>query len=173
MVTVDLQAEFFVPLAHAQAAVCAVWATCRDWTFSSPWGFNGEPSKGLVDAMEFRQVKGDPGGWLSPTRSDSLSIHVSFNGDPSRRAEVLGKLPLLEEALEPFGVMAHWGKLSRRTTEPVRLETLFGQGLRRFRSLAEKHDPTGKFRNAYVGRMLFADGSVFGSSFGRSHLARL
>ena len=71
------QAEFFVDLQHAQAAIRAVWAAAaeRAWSFSSPWGDAGPPIKGLVDAMEFRQVKGD-GAWLSPQPVDSLGIHV-------------------------------------------------------------------------------------------------
>tara|TARA_B100000768_G_scaffold147284_1_gene140707 strand:- start:140 stop:310 length:171 start_codon:yes stop_codon:yes gene_type:complete len=54
-----------------------VWAAAagRAWSFSSPWGDTGPPVKGLVDAMEFRQVKGD-GAWLSPQPVDSLGIHV-------------------------------------------------------------------------------------------------
>ena len=73
------QAEFFVDLQHAQAAIRAVWAAAaeRAWSFSSPWGDAGPPVKGLVDAMEFRQVKGD-GAWLSPQPVDSLGIHVRY-----------------------------------------------------------------------------------------------
>lgn len=56
MAVVDLQAEFFVPLRYAQAALHAVWGAAREWTFSSPHGQPGAPVKGLVDAMEFRQV---------------------------------------------------------------------------------------------------------------------
>ena len=71
----DIQAEFFVPLEHAQDAIRAVWGAAREWSFSSPWGDSGLAVKGLVDAMEFRQVKGD-GAWLSPQPVDSLGIHV-------------------------------------------------------------------------------------------------
>lgn len=38
MTTVDLQAEFFVPLEHAQEALSAVWEVTQNWKFSSPWG---------------------------------------------------------------------------------------------------------------------------------------
>ena len=36
----DMQAEFFVQLQDAQAAIRAVWAAAseRAWSFSSPWG---------------------------------------------------------------------------------------------------------------------------------------
>mmetsp|Transcript_116802 Transcript_116802/g.342001 ORF Transcript_116802/g.342001 Transcript_116802/m.342001 type:complete len:493 (+) Transcript_116802:43-1521(+) len=154
MAVVDLQAEFFVPLERAQAAIRAVWAAVREWTFSSPWGYQGEGKKGLVDAMEFRQVKAD-GGWLSPHPVDSLGIHVSFNGDPAWLADVLRALPTLERALEPFGARAHWGKLAPRTTAPSRVEELYAGKVQRFRALCRVHDPAGKFLNAHVRQMLF------------------
>jgi len=155
MAVVDLQAEFFVPLENAKAAICAVWETTRKWSFSSPWGYEGEGMKGLVDAMEFRQVKADR-AWLSPQAMDSLGIHVSFNGDPARRAEVLEALPVLEHALEPFGARAHWGKLAPVTFRPSRLQQLYGDGLEKFQALCKVHDPAGKFRNHHIDSMLFA-----------------
>lgn len=156
MTTTDIQAEFFVALQHAQAAIRAVWGTAREWSFSSPWGATGEPMKGLVDAMEFRQVKGD-GAWLSPQHIDSLGIHISFNSDPGRRAEVEACLHLLEAALEPFDARAHWGKLAPLTTAPARLEELYDDRLRCFRALCGVHDPSGKFRNVWVRRALFTE----------------
>jgi xylitol oxidase len=162
MQTVDIQAEFFVPLHQAQDALRAVWEATREWTFGSPWGSPGEPVKGLVDAIEIRQVKGD-GAWLSPHPVDSLGIHVSFNGLPSWWPEVHRALPALERALQPFSARAHWGKLAPATFEPERLEELYQKGLPRFRALCVAHDPTGKFRNAHVQHMLFP---------GRSQCAR-
>eukprot|EP00930_Biecheleria_cincta_P086560 TRINITY_DN75833_c0_g1_i1.p1 TRINITY_DN75833_c0_g1~~TRINITY_DN75833_c0_g1_i1.p1 ORF type:complete len:508 (+),score=63.94 TRINITY_DN75833_c0_g1_i1:61-1584(+) len=156
MTVVDIQAEFFVPLQHAQAAIRAVWDTSKKWTFSAPWGHTGEPIKGLVDAMEFRQVKGD-NAWLSPQSVDSLGIHVSFNGDPARRKEVLQVLPSLELALKPFRARAHWGKLSTLTCAPSRIEELFGKRLQQFRALCKEHDLNGKFRNSYIQKILFSN----------------
>ena len=154
---VDLQAEFFVPLPHALPALRAVWAAASEWTFSSPPMDASSPAvKGLVDAMEFRQVKGD-GAWLSPQPVDSLGIHVSFNGDPAVRSDVMAALPVLERALEPFGARAHWGKLGARSVAPARLAELYGDKLGRFRSLCDQHDPTGKFRNTYVRRLLWGE----------------
>ena len=100
------------------------------------------------------QVKGD-GAWLSPQPVDSLGIHVSFNGDPARRAEVLCALPVLEEALEPFRPRHHWGKCAQLTASPVWVASLYGERLRRFRALCDAHDPAGKFRNDHVNQMLF------------------
>lgn len=150
------EAEFFVPLEHAESAMRAVWDAARGWSFSSPWGHQeSRPAKGLVDAMEFRQVKGD-GAWLSPQPVDSLGIHISFNADSAYRDRVVNQaLPALEAALEPFGARAHWGKLGRKSFSPDRVEALYGERLRQFRKLAEEHDPDGKFRNVHLRTMLF------------------
>ena len=110
--------------------------------------------------MEFRQIKGADGAWLSPTPTDSLGIHISFNGEPAVRGQVLGGLARLEQALEPFGARAHWGKLAPLTTASARTEELYAEGLERFRELAFMHDPQGKFRNAHIERMLFGRGNT-------------
>lgn len=68
-----------------------------------------------------------------------------------------GALPILEEALHPFGARAHWGKLGSQTVAPARLAELYGDKLGRFRSLCEEHDPEGKFRNEYVRQLLWAE----------------
>jgi alditol oxidase len=156
--TFHAEAEFFVPLERAQPAMHAVWATAREWSFSSPWGHQeSQPAKGLVDAMEFRQVKGD-GAWLSPQPVDSLGIHISFNADPAYRDQVLREaLPALEEALAPFGARAHWGKLGADTFDLAQVEALYGERLKRFRALAQRHDPSGKFRNAHLRRTVFGE----------------
>ena len=155
MAVVDIQAEFFVPIEHAQEAIRAVWDVARLWSFSSPWGRQeSQPAKGLIDAMEFRQVKGD-GAWLSPQPVDSLGLHISFNADPTLRVEVLGTaLPAIEAALARFGARAHWGKLGDATFEPSRVEELYGERLQRFRTLARNHDPQGRFLNEHMRRVL-------------------
>jgi xylitol oxidase len=160
MTTVDLQAEFFVPLEHAQEAIRAVWKASSEWTFSSPWGYSGgeTPTKGLVDAMEFRQIQGGDGAWLSPHPVDSLGIHISFNGDPTYRANIYETcVPALEKVLEPFQARAHWGKLAPLTFVHSRVEELYGGKLQRFRELCRLQDPTGKFCNTHVRRMLFGE----------------
>ena len=77
MSALDLQSEFFVPLEHARDAVRAVAEVASGWSFSSPHSSVGTPVKGLVDAFEFRCVKGD-GSWISPHPVDSLGVHTSF-----------------------------------------------------------------------------------------------
>lgn len=154
MAVVDLQAEFFVPLDMAQLSIRGFWATAKQWTFSSPWGSLQPPVKGLIDAVEFRQVRGD-GSWLSPQPHDSLGIHISFNGDPARRQEALQAIAEIEKTLEPFGARAHWGKLATISCTPLKIAELYSGKLEKFRDLCEVHDPTGKFRNTHVSSMLF------------------
>jgi len=78
MSALDLQSEFFVPLEHAQDAVRAVAEVASGWSFSSPHSSVGTPVKGLVDAFEFRCVKGDA-SWISPHPVDSLGVHTSVH----------------------------------------------------------------------------------------------
>lgn len=167
MVATDLQAEFFVPLSEAQAAIRATREVAKDWEFSPPQGFwqwsaadnkyvLPEGGRGLVDAMEFRQIKGDS-AWLSPQPVDSLGIHISFSSQPERYAEVQKVLPRLETALRQFGARAHWGKLAPLTFAPGSTRQLYGEGLNRFRELCRAHDPKGKFLNAHLRQMLFVD----------------
>lgn len=145
-----VQAEYFVPLDRADEALRAAHAVLRGWTTGGPHDAGG----GIFLASELRCVAADP-GWLSPNPVDALTIHLSLNGHPGKRADVRRGLAELERALLPFGFRAHWGKLFTLDTLPP--AKMYGRGLRHFRDLAARHDPGGKFRNAWVRRALFAD----------------
>ena len=149
MKALDLQSEFFVPLKHAREAVRAVAEVASGWSFSSPHSSVGTPVKGLVDAFEFRCVKGDD-SWISPHPVDSLGVHTSFNADPALLDEAKDAVAAIETALRKLGVRAHWGKLSSAAAH--RIET---SKLERFRALCDAHDPEGVFRNEHVRRVLF------------------
>ena len=149
MASLDLQSEFFVPLEHARDAVRAVAEVASSWSFSSPHSSVGTPVKGLVDAFEFRCVKGD-GSWISPHPVDSIGIHTSFNADPALLKEAKDAVAAIEKALRPFGVRAHWGKLSSAAAHQIETSKL-----ERFRELCDAHDPNGVFRNEHVRRVLF------------------
>ena len=151
MAALDLQSEFFVPLEHAQDAVRAVAEVASGWSFSSPHSSVGTPVKGLVDAFEFRCVKGD-GAWISPHPVDSLGVHTSFNADPALLEEATDAVAAIETALRPFGVRAHWGKLSSPAAHQIETSKL-----ERFRALCDAHDPEGVFRNEHVRRVLWGE----------------
>ena len=80
-------------------------------------------------------MKGD-GAWLSPHPVDSLGIHTSFNADPALLREATDAVAAIEAALRPFGVRAHWGKLSSAAAHQIESDKL-----ERFRALCDAHDP--------------------------------
>ncbi len=62
---------------------------------------------------------------------------------------VLPLLPVIEEALAPFGARPHWGKLFHSVDK-----SLYPK-LPDFVALALELDPEGKFRNVYLERNVF------------------
>jgi xylitol oxidase len=56
-------------------------------------------------------------------------------------------LPVIERALSPFEVRPHWGKLF--TMPPADVAARYWR-FNDFRGLAQRFDPAGKFRNAFV-----------------------
>jgi xylitol oxidase len=75
-----------------------------------------------------------------------VALHTTWKPD---RDAVIGLLPLIERALEPFGAVPHWGKLF--TMPPAILQSRH-ERLADFRELAAQHDPDGKFRNDFLRR---------------------
>jgi alditol oxidase len=89
--------------------------------------------------------------WMSTCYGrDSVAFHFSWKLDwPA----VAAFLPVLEEHLAPFDTRPHWGKLF--TTSPQRLRALYPR-LDDFTALARELDPTGKFRNPFLEKSIFA-----------------
>jgi len=103
----------------------------------------------LVQVSEIRTIATD-GLWLSPAyRRDSVAFHFTWVPD----AEAVGPmLRRVEVALEPFEPRPHWGKLSSIPPDAVRARY---ERSSEFVTLAERLDPRGMFRNAFVERFLF------------------
>jgi xylitol oxidase len=132
----ELQSEYFVPRAHAVAALRAVAAL-------------GDRLAPALVISEVRTIAADD-LWLSPCHGrDSVGLHFTWRADWSAVAALL---PLLEAELAPFDARPHWGKLF--ATTPDRLGDLYPR-LPDFRALLRDHDPAGKFRNAFLDRHLF------------------
>lgn len=131
----EIQSEYFVARSDATAAVEAVRAL-------------GERIAPLLLIGELRTVAADP-SWLSPSYGrDSLALHFTWRNDPAGIAAVL---PELEAVLEPFDVRPHWGKVFGCGADRI------GQSYERlddFRTLADRLDPDGKFRNAFLDRLV-------------------
>jgi len=129
----ELQTEYLIPRRHAIDAIEAVRALASVIT-------------PLLHITEFRTMAADS-LWLSGAyETDAVGIHFTWLKEP---AAVLALLPQIEEALAPFSPRPHWGKLFDAVDR-----SLYPR-LPDFVALAERMDPTGKFRNAFL------DGHVF------------
>jgi hypothetical protein len=136
----EVQAEYFVPLEHAEPALRAVWAVAK---------------ARQLGGSELRVVRGDD-HWLSPCGGrDSLVIHFSIY-KKFDMAAAMADCAAIEACLMPYEVRPHWGKI--HAMGAATLAAHHGEGiLRRFRALCERQDPPGKFRNAWVRRLVFGE----------------
>ncbi len=132
----EYQSEYFVPRAQAGAAMRAIRAIAPHL----------HPA--LV-VCEVRTIAADE-LWLSTSQGeDSVGFHFSWQRDwPGVR----GALVALEGALAPFAPRPHWGKLF--LMPPDAFHHRYPR-LGAFRALAARHDPQGKFRNAFLDRNIF------------------
>ena len=70
--------------------------------------------------------------------------------------DIVRLLPLIEQALAPFNAIPHWGKLF--TMSPRQLQSGY-QKLTSFKELAGLYDQERKFRNDFLERNIFGDGT--------------
>lgn len=136
----ELQSEYHVPRRHATAAI--------------------EALRGIADTIrppllvsELRTVAADE-LWLSPQyRRDTLGFHFTWRQDPE---PVDAAMRAIEAALAPFDPRPHWGKLFLTGRDELagrypRLED--------FAALAERLDPRGAFRNAWLDERVLGNGN--------------
>jgi xylitol oxidase len=127
----ELQSEHHVPRRHAAAAIEALRAVAPAF-------------RGPVLVGELRTVAADD-LWLSPQHDGpTLGIHFTWAPDPPavRRA-----LEAVEAALAPFEPRPHWGKLFHAGRDELAARY---PRLGDFARLAERLDPRGAFRNAWL-----------------------
>jgi xylitol oxidase len=134
----ELQTEYLLPRHHAVDALLAM-SGIRD-RFAD-----------LLQASEVRTIAPDD-LWMS-TAFGRASVGIHFTWLPEWEA-VRRVLPAIEDALAPFAPRPHWGKLFTMSPEAVRSSY---EKLPQFAALLERHDPLGKFRNAYLDRYVFRD----------------
>jgi xylitol oxidase len=126
----ELQSEFLVPRRHAIPAIEAVRALAA----------KVQP---LLQVTELRTIAADS-LWMSPQYGQpTIGIHFTWKREPEAVAAVLAEV---EPALAPFDARPHWGKLF--LSAPGHLYERRGDFLR----LAERLDPRGAFRNAWLER---------------------
>lgn len=131
----ELQAEYFVPRKNGYEAIAAVHELRK----------HVNP---LIQISEVRSIAAD-NLLMSPCREqDSIAIHFTWKKDWDGVKKVL---PMIEEALAPFNVRPHWGKLF--TLDSKVLQGRYA-GLKQFKSLINRFDPEGKFRNEFLERNL-------------------
>lgn len=129
----ELQSEYFVARDDGPAAFEAL-ARIR------------ERIAPVLQIGEIRTIAADD-LWLSPAYGrDSVAFHFTWIPDTAAVTPVLGAI---EEALEPFGVRPHWGKLF--TTAPERVAELYARH-GDFERLVGRLDPRGVFRNDLIAR---------------------
>ena len=132
----ELQTEYFVPRAHAVPALQAVEGL-RDRFKSMLW------------VSEIRSVAADR-LWLSQSYgTPTIGIHFSWRKNWPVVREVM---PLVEEALSPYEVRPHWGKLF--SMSPQQVQSAYPK-MEDFKTLQQSTDPDGKFRNGYLDRFVF------------------
>ncbi|MFJ2146251.1 MULTISPECIES: FAD-binding protein [Micrococcales] len=132
----ELQTEYLVPREHAAEAIQAVRGLSPAIT-------------PLLLVSEVRTIAADE-LWLSGNYGrDGIALH--FTWKPQQEA-VEALLPRIEEALAPFAARPHWGKLFAATsTQLAGLYPKFND----FIALAQRLDPSGKFRNDFLDRTVF------------------
>lgn len=129
----ELQTEYFIPREHAVDALLAMRAL-------------GDRIAPHLHISELRTMSADS-LWLSGAyERDAMTIHFTWKFEPDA---VLPLLPVIEEALAPFGARPHWGKLFHE------LPREHYPKLADFVTLAERVDPQGKFRNEFLDTHVF------------------
>lgn len=129
----EIQSEYLVPRSRAVEAIEAVRAL-------------GPRLRDLLQISEIRSVARDD-LWLSTAfGTDVVGLHFTWVRDTDGVAAVL---PAIEDALYPLGARPHWGKVFAGLDAPA-LYPRLGD----FRALAERYDPDGRFRNAFVRRVI-------------------
>jgi alditol oxidase len=105
----------------------------------------------LLLISELRTVAADP-LWLSPFYAqDSIAFHFTWK---PLVPEVLAMLPRVEAALSTYAARPHWGKLF--VSSPDALEAVYPK-LPAFRTLLDRLDESGTFRNDFVARYVSGD----------------
>jgi xylitol oxidase len=132
----ELQSEYFVPIEYAYSAIMAV---ARIRQLITPH----------LLISEIRCVAADD-LWMSPCNGEScVALHFTWKPEWEAVREVL---PLIERNLAPFRARPHWGKLFTMTH--AQLASLYPR-MKDFQELLRYYDPEGKFRNAWLGRIIF------------------
>jgi alditol oxidase len=127
----EIQTEYLIPREHTVPAVQAVRALASS-------------IRPVLQVCELRTMAADR-LWLSPQyERDTIGIHFTWKREQEAVERVLVDV---EAALAPFSPRPHWGKLFLATAADI--APLY-ERLPDFARLAERLDPRGAFRNAWL-----------------------
>jgi xylitol oxidase len=102
----------------------------------------------ILQVCEIRTMAADD-LWLSTAyQRDTVAFHFTWHSDSDA---VTAVLPEVERVLAPFDARPHWGKWF--AMDRSGLERVFPR-IGDFRTLANRVDPDGVFRNAYLDRLV-------------------
>lgn len=133
----ELQSEFFVPIEHAGEAMREIAKL-------------GDKILPFLYISEIRTIAAD-NLWMSQLyKRASVAFHFTWKSD---WPEVQKLLPLIEAALAPFNVRPHWGKLY--TIDAKIIQESY-ERYPDFLELLKTYDPDGRFRNAYLNRIIYS-----------------
>jgi len=131
----EIQSEYFIDRRHGAAAMDALR------------GLASEIAPHLI-ASEIRSTAAD-NLWLSMAyERPSLAIHFTWLNRPDALTNLL---PRIEKVLAPFDARPHWGKTF--VAQADLMKTLYPR-LPDFQALRNRMDPTGKFSNDYLRRVI-------------------
>jgi xylitol oxidase len=133
----ELQSEYLLSRDHAVDALLALGAI-------------RETIRPLIQVAEIRTIAADD-LWVSMAHGrESVAFHFTWKADGQA---VRRLLPEIEAALRPFEPRPHWGKVF--TMPPTEVRSRYPR-LPDFVELVRRHDPDGKFSNAFLDRFVFA-----------------
>ncbi|KAI1698938.1 FAD binding domain-containing protein [Ditylenchus destructor] len=134
----EIQSEYFMPYKNAVPAIKAVEKF-------------GDLIASRVYVMLIRTIKGDD-LWMSEMYNETtVTIHFTWKNNMTAIMEVL---PQIEKAILPYGARPHWGKVYVSTPETY---LKYYPKLNDWKKLAEKLDPTHKFRNEFLEKNVFVN----------------
>ncbi|MDH3649475.1 MAG: FAD-binding protein, partial [Saprospiraceae bacterium] len=135
----ELQSEYFIPRHYAVDAIMAIY-DLREQVGSQ------------ILISEIRTIAADE-LWISPCyQQDCIAIHFTWKQNVP---EVTRLLTVIEQALLPFEVRPHWGKLFTLPSDHLHA---VHRRMDDFRQLITSYDPDGKFRNQFIDRNIFGVG---------------
>jgi len=134
----EIQSEYLLPREHAVAALRALDDIAADIA-------------AVLQVGEIRTTAADD-RWLSPShRRATVCLHFTWIDDEAAIAPVIAAI---EQRLAAFDARPHWGK--RFTVPPTEIDRLYPR-LDDFRALMNQLDPTGKFRNDMISRLIVGE----------------